>query len=242
MKLQFGFLPFCLAAFVATMASWPAAGMGLRSLVALPVNAHGAVLRLAYLGQAPGNNGTLISTLAYGVTARSTVLIGAPYRFSSSGDGALPVSLLYRRTIWQQDRSGGTSRLAWLAGASLPAASGQKPAAQAGFVYTRFEGRHELDVDGIYRHGLGARPDSAQFDVSWQYRIAPHQRPDWGLVPDINLVLEYNAQWQSGAGDQKQLTAGAQWAGRRWVVEGGYGWGLTRGENNKWLVSARYHF
>ena len=232
---------FSLALLLLSLAS-PVNGMGLRAFVALPVDRHGTVIRMAYLGADSVNKGVLATGIAYGLTARSTLLLALPYRFASAGDRALPVSLLYRHTLWQQDRADGTMRLAWLAGFVLPVSSDQDSAMQGGFVYTRFQGRHELDVDGLYRSGTGDSPDSARFDVSWQYRVLPTQRPTWGLVPDVNLVLEYNAQWQARTGNQRQITAGAQWAAPRWVLEGGYSWGMSAGETDRWLVSLRYHF
>lgn len=218
-------------------------GMGLRAFVALPVDANGGELRLAYTGAEDYGNGVLSAGLALGLAPRHALLFGLPYRFSSSQpDAVAPVSLLYRYTQWVKDSPHGTRRLAWLAGYSVPLSADQHGAVQAGLVYTRFYRRHELDADFLYQYGQASRPDSARIDISWQYRLSPRQHPQWGLAPQLNTVLELNGQWIRSQAVNRQLTAGLQWVWPRWVVEGGYGFGLARSDADAWVVSVRYHF
>jgi hypothetical protein len=59
--------------------------------------------------------------------------------------------------------------------------------------------------------GLSERKDRGRYDVSWQYRLAPAKRPDWGIASEINSVLEINGRWQENNSPTHQLTAGEQW-------------------------------
>ena len=165
-------------------------GMGLRSFVALPVEKGGAVVRLAFEHAGEINRNRLITSMAYGFNAKQTLLLGLPYRLSPAGAQRQgDVSALYRHIIWQVDSLSGTNRLGWLGGVIVPTTANRDGAAQVGFVLTHFKHRHEIDVDVLYQVGAGKRVDSGRYDLSWQYRLSPVERPDWGIATEVNGVL-----------------------------------------------------
>ncbi|PHS37136.1 MAG: hypothetical protein COB07_11320 [Sulfurovum sp.] len=96
-------------------------GMGLRSFVALPVDKGGSVLRFQNIYASQSEVDLFVTSFAYGIDAKQTVLIGMPYRLKPSiGERQGDVSLLYRYMLLQDDRFDGTSRFALLAGAIIP--------------------------------------------------------------------------------------------------------------------------
>jgi hypothetical protein len=233
-----------LIAFLANLSGifMPAHSMGLRSLVALPVESGGAVVRLSYVHIENTDSNTLSTNIAYGLSAKQTFLVGLPYRLSPSGSNQLgDFSALYRHTAWQQNRYNGTSRLGLLGGAIVPTQDDRDGAIQAGFVLTHVNNRHEFDVDALYQDGLGTRPDSGRYDMSWQYRLLPSSRPDWGISPELNSVLELNARWNEASGTLRQATAGLQWVSQKWVLEAGIVRNLNATENWHYLLSTRFH-
>lgn len=136
----------------------PVHGMGLRSFVALPVEKDGAVIRFAYEHLNAVYTDILSANVAYGLSAKQTILLGMPYRFSLGGsDQQGDLSVLYRHIMWQQDRRSGTSRLGLLGGAIIPTESNRGGALQAGFVFTHFQDRHEFDIDTLYQAGVDDR-------------------------------------------------------------------------------------
>ncbi len=103
-----------------------------------------------------------------------------------------------------------------------------------------------MDIDALYQSGTGKRQDAGRYDVSWQYRLSPAERPDWGIAKELNSVLELNGRWKQGANTVHQATAGLQWIDQKWVLEGGITQDLNQIGNNKkerrYLLSARFHF
>ena len=234
----FVFALSCLAGSAA-----PAYGMGLRSFVALPVEKHGVVVRFAVERASRADTSVLSTSAAYGFNAKQTLLLGFPYRLSPAGPGRRgDVSALYRHIVWQQDSASGTKRLGLLGGGIIPTASHRDATVQAGFVFTYFKNRDEIDVDALYRAGTGDRAAGGQYDISWQHRIVPAERPDWGIPPELNTVLELNGRWTGGAGVTHQVTAGLQWLHRRWVIEGGVVKDLNAEKEWRYLLSTRLHF
>lgn len=129
--------------------------MGLRSFVALPVEEDGTVVRFLYENTKDANTDTLSTSLAYGLSSNQTLLLGMPYRLSPSGtDRQGDVSVLYRHIVWQKDSFSGTKRLGLLGGVIVPTDNERDAAVQAGFVYTYFKDKNELDVDILYQEGL----------------------------------------------------------------------------------------
>ncbi|EGQ9230982.1 hypothetical protein F0224_11340 [Vibrio coralliilyticus] len=221
----------------------PVHGMGLRSLVALPVEKDGAVVRFVYEHSQDVDTNVLSANVAYGLSANQTLLLGLPYRLSPGGtDQQGDLSILYRHILWQQDRRSGTSRLGLLGGAIIPTENGRDGAFQTGFVFTHFQSRNEFDVDAVYQAGIEDRPASGRYDVSWQYRLSPANRPDWGILPELNSVLELNSRWQENDGTVHQITAGLQWVHQQWVIEGGIVQDLNATKDRHYLLSARFHF
>jgi hypothetical protein len=86
------------------------------------------------------------------------------------------------------------------------------------------------------------RPASGRYDVSWQYRLSPANRPDWGILPELNSVLELNSRWQDNDGIVYQITAGLQRVHQHWVIEGGIVQDLNATKDRHYLLSARFHF
>ncbi len=234
----------CLGVIVATaLGQDPALAMGLRSFVALPVEQGGTVTRFLIERNTDDDTDTLFLNAAYGLSGQQTLLLGLPYRLSpSGGDRRGDLSALYRHITWQDDTFSGTRRLGLLAGAVIPTKSGRDPALQAGFVTTVYRSRWEWDIDALYRLGLADRPDSAQYDLSFQYRLSPAQYPDWGIGAEWGAVIELNGRWQEGESVVHQVTGGLQWIHRNWVLEGGLVQDLNGPEATRGILSLRLHF
>lgn len=221
----------------------PVYGMGLRSFVALPVEKDGAVIWFTYEHNNNVDTDVLSANAAYGLSANQTLLLGLPYRLSPGGaDQQGDLSILYRHILWQQDRQSGTSRLGLLGGGIIPTESDRDGAFQAGFVFTHFQDRNEIDVDALYQAGVEDRPASGRYDVSWQYRLSPANRPDWGIPPEFNSVLELNGRWRESDGTVHQITAGLQWLHQQWAIEGGIVQDLNATKDWHYLLSTRFHF
>ncbi|HGG58764.1 MAG TPA: hypothetical protein ENK26_02460 [Gammaproteobacteria bacterium] len=233
-------IPALLILLAPCSSAW---SMGLRSLVALPVEKAGTVVRLQVERAGNADRDTLVANAAYGISARQTVLMGIPWRLSPAGDNRLgDFSALYRQMLTQNDHAGGTDRLGLLGGAVVPTDNNRDFVLQGGLVYTRFVNRHEFDVDALYQAGLGDRNDSGRYDLSWQYRLTPSERPLWGIASEINSVLEWNGRWREGNDATQQMTAGLQWVHARWVLEGGVVKDLNNAKETRYLVSSRFHF
>lgn len=221
----------------------PLAAMGLRSLVALPVDKDGSVFRFSLQSAREAEVDSFNANAAYGISAEQTLLLGLPYRLEpAGGDRTGDLSILYRHIVLREDYLEGTDRLGLLLGALLPSQSEDDPATQAGLVFTRFKNRNEFDADLVYAFANGDRPDSARYDLSWQYRLSPARRPAWGLVPELNTVLELNGRWQQEDDVVHQVTAGLQWIHPRLVLEGGVVRDISNGDETLILLSTRLHF
>ena len=217
--------------------------MGLRSLVALPVDKGGSVFRFSLQSAEEAEVDSLIINTAYGISADQTLLLGLPYRIEPAGeDRTGDLSVLYRHIVSRKDYLEGTDRLGLLLGALLPSQSENDSAVQAGLVFTHFKNRNEIDGDLVYRFGNGERRDSARYDLSWQYRLGPARRPDWGLAPELNSVLELNGRWQEDEDVVHQATVGLQWIHPRLVLEGGIVRDISNGDETLVLLSTRLHF
>ena len=217
--------------------------MGLRSFVALPVEKGGSVLRFQNIYASKSEIDLFVSSFAYGIDAKQTLLIGMPYRLQpSEGNRQGDISLLYRYMLLQKDSFEGTSRLALLGGVIIPTISERDYAGQAGLVYTYFRDRNEIDVDLLYTKGFDARLDSGNYDVSWQYRLFPSVRDNWGISQELNSVFELNGHWFEGTTITHQLTLGLQWIHANWVLEGGFVKDLNNAKEERYLLSVRFHF
>ncbi len=236
-------LVLAVVALPALLAGFDAHAMGLRSLVALPVDKGGSVLRLTFESADEAATEVLITNLAYGIGARQTLLLGLPYRVDPGGDNRSgDGSLLYRHIAWQRDSFAGTRRLGLLVGALAPAQSDSDSAAQFGAVFTWFEGRNEFDADLVFQAGNGERADAARYDLSWQYRLQPARYPEWGLAREWHGVLELNGRWRDDEDVVHQATVGLQWIHPRAVLEGGYARDISNGDEELLLLSTRFHF
>jgi hypothetical protein len=223
--------------------SQPSLAMGLRSFVALPVEKGGQVLRIQLLRNFDANIDQAIASLAWGIDGRSTLLFDIPYRLSPGGSDQLgDLSALYRRTVWQVDSPGKTSRLAWLGGVVIPTDSKRDTAVQAGAVATFYRGRFEWDLDILYQAGQGNCPNSGRYDISWQYRLTPSEYPEWGLPTEWHLVLELGGRYRQDQSTVHQVTSGLQWIHPRWVLEAGITRDLNGPEETTALLGARWHF
>lgn len=225
------------------IAGLPAHPMGLRSFVALPVDKGGAVLRTQFERAMDANTDELVVNLAYGLSATRTILLGLPYRLSPAGTDRLgDLGILYRHTVWQHDFRQGTHRVGLLGGLVAPTQDDRDGAVQVGVVATRYEGRHEWDIDGLYQVGLGDRRDGFRYDLSWQYRLSPARRPTWGTGSEVDAVVELGGRWTAGSEIIHQATFGLQWIHPRWVLEGGVFRDLTGPEDTHVVLSSRFHF
>lgn len=222
--------------------------MGLRSLVALPVDKGGTVLRLAMMGTEESGRETLTTALAYGINAQHTLLMGLPYRLSSATNSSQKnnrledMSVLYRHLVFQQDSWGGTNRFGLLGGALIPTEQDNESAVQSGFVFTHFKHRHEIDIDAVYQAGQKDRLDSGRFDISWQYRLSPSMYPEWGIPQQINSIVELNGRWLQGQDTTRQITLGLQWIDSSWVIEGGLVKDINNNKQRHYVISTRFHF
>ncbi len=234
-----------LIAFACLSQSLHAAG--LRSFIALPVDKGGTVLRFQLEHARDSDVDKLLTGVAYGFSAKKTLLLGMPYRLSPAGKNRQgDVSVLFRQIIQQKDFLNGTGRLGLLGGAIIPTDKDRDAALQAGAVYTQYKGRYEVDLDALYQSGTASRPDAARYDVSWQYRLLPTERPDWGIAKELNSVLEINGRWKQGDKLIHQATAGLQWIDQKWVLEAGVTRDLNAGKRRnkelRYVLSTRLHF
>jgi hypothetical protein len=237
MKFRLWFIAFCFSISPQLRA------MGLRSLVALPVNKGGSVLRFLSDFNIDSDRTVLFSSFAYGLSGTQAILFGLPYGLSTANDERLgDFSALYRRTLWQKDTAVGTNRLAFLGGFVLATGSNRDDAAQAGLVFSHFKDRHEIDINALFQRGFAHRPDSGRYDFSWQYRINPTVLPDWGIADEIYTVVELNGRWQQGHGTSQQFTAGLSWVKPRWVIDAGIVQELNKQQDMHLLISSRFHF
>lgn len=217
--------------------------MGLRSFVALPVDKGGTVLRFQYERNLDDAESIAIANLAYGINIKQALFIGLPYKLSPDGGSRTgDLNLLYRLTFWQRDRVDSTRRFAMLAGMVAPTEQRRNVAAQAGFVFTAVQKRTEWDLDALYIAGSHIQPDRARYDVSWQYRVSPSHYPDWGIGPELNVVLELNGRWVEHQNLIHQVTAGLQWIHPRWILEGGVYQNISGPGDIHFLLSTRMHF
>jgi len=217
--------------------------MGIRSLVALPVEKGAAVVRLALNHDQQTDSTLLTTSAAYGLNPRQTLLMALPYRVSPSGknrqgDG----SVLYRHITWQHDHLQGTDRLGVLAGVLVPGQTNSDNALQSGFVFSRFINRHEIDLGALYQTGMNERADSGRYDMSWQYRLLPAQHADWGVAPELFSVVELNGRWQQVMGMTRQITLGLQWVKPTWVAEAAMVRNINHHQADQYMVSTRFHF
>ena len=118
-----------LCHFIATLGLLGLVGQsyaaGLRSFIALPVDKGGTVIRVGveHVNNNSNKNNVdqLFTGVAYGISAKQTLLLGMPYRLSPAGDNRQgDVSVLFRQIIKQNDFHSGTGRLGILGGAIVP--------------------------------------------------------------------------------------------------------------------------
>jgi hypothetical protein len=235
---------FCFWLFVFLLLSIQSLlAMGLRSFVALPVEKDGTVVRLTVEHKEKQSTDFLTTNLAYGISQNQTLFLGLPYRLSPSGSNQTGnLSVLYRHIVWQDDQKFGTNRLGLLGGAVLPTKKDRDGAIQAGAVATFYRNRHEIDMDILYRHGLGDADNSARYDLSWQYRLSPEQYSDWDIGTEWDVVLELNGRYLEGQPMTHQITTGLQWIHKQWVLEGGIYKDMNNQHDTGFLLSTRYHF
>lgn len=216
--------------------------MGLRSFVALPVEKGGSVVR--FLSEYNDEPDILLlnSNLAYGIDHRQTLLFSMPYRLSPNGSDRLgDVSVLYRNIVYQKDQLDSTLRLGLLGGFIIPTDNDRDSAIPLGFVTTYYKGRNEIDVDALYQLGLSDRKDSARYDLSWQYRLAPVEYPDWGIESELNSVIEFRGTWREDKKTIHEATLGLQWINQSWVVEGGAVRDFNGLHETRFLLGIRFH-
>lgn len=232
----------CLLALSLMCCSINVSAMGIRSFVALPLEQGGMIFRLQDLENTSRDGNIAIANFAYGLAGKHTLLFGIPYRFSPSvphrsGD----LSVLYRYIAWQQDSANATKRLGLLVGGLVPTNKASDGGAQAGAVATFYRDRHELDIDGVWAQGFNRSPNTARYDVSYQFRLYPAQYPESGLSAEWYAVIEYNGRWRQSNQLIHQATIGLQWIHPTWVLEGGLIQDINALHDTRIIVSARLH-
>jgi hypothetical protein len=234
------YLAICLACLGLGIANNVYA-MGLRSFVALPVEKEGAVIRFAF--EHAEDTDTLTTSAAYGISSTQTLLLGMPYRLSpATGNREGDLSVLYRHIVWQKDSLLGINRLGLLGGVIISTDDDRDDAAQAGFVFTHFKNRHEVDIDALFQAGSNNRLDRGLYDISWQYRLSPTKRSEWGINPELSSVFELNGRWIEGNNTVHQITVGLQRIHQKWVIEGGVAKDVVDGNELRYILSMRFHF
>lgn len=217
--------------------------MGLRAFIALPLEEGGTVLRPLAERNKDADVSTLTTEFAYGLARNHTLFFALPYRLSPSGsDRTGDLGALYRYTAWVEDEREGTRRLGLLGGVVLPSDGNRDARVQLGAVATFFRGRHEWDADFLWVDGRGISPATARYDLSWQYRLTPVKRPEWGLGSEWNSVIELGGRWTEGVRTTHQLTLGLQFIAGRWVAEGGVVRDLNAPHQTQFLLGLRFHF
>lgn len=195
---------------------------GINTDVALPVHQGGFVFRSQLRYQRLANDPTVLGrettvwaaplVVVYGVTSRTTVIGALPYIFESSTSnpagapvedqrsGLADLRLLIRQTVFVRDGVQRTSRLGLLGGIEIPSGSegfsSNTTQYLLGGVYTLQHGRHELDVDNVWKlngeaDGVDAG-DEYQADAAYQLRVAPWNWPESGAPAQVYGVLEAN--------------------------------------------------
>lgn len=236
------YINLILCSFGIVIASGVSA-MGLRTFVALPVEKDGGVFRFLYDYNNDSKQRLLNVNVAYGLSSNQTFLMSIPYIYDLEGKRQLDeLSFLYRNILWKDDRLSGTTRIGFLGGALLPSQDTQNTSALLGFVVTHFNERHEIDFDVLYNTGSGDKAKNVRYDLSWQYRLSPNRRPDWGLATEFNSVLEINNRWIDGKGTSNEITIGLQWIHPSWVLEGGVVQGISGSDDMRYILSTRFHF
>ncbi len=213
---------------------------GINTDVALPVHQGGFVFRGQLRYQRLANDPTALGrettvwaaplVVVYGVTSRTTVIGALPYIFESSKSnpvgapvedhrrGLADLRLLIRQTVFVRDGVQRTSRLGLLGGIEIPSGSegfsSNTTQYLLGGVYTLQHGRHELDVDNVWK--LNGEADSVdagdeyQADAAYQLRVAPWNWPESGTPAQVYGVLEANwsTRQRSSAGGARVADSG----------------------------------
>ncbi len=222
-------------------ASGLAAG-GIRSFVALPLEPGGRVVR-SQLTYSTNPDVTILTTnLAWGLTPRQALLFAMPYMSVEGHDDLGDLSAIYRHTVLQHDFREGTRRVAVLGGLRIPTDSERDIRPQLGAVLTLYRGRAEWDIDLLWTQGTGDSPDMGRYDVSWQYRLAPKQYPEWGIPAEWDFVAELGGRYIEGSETVHQATLGALWVHRRWVLETAVVRDLNGLKDTAGLIGIRAHF
>jgi len=228
--------------FYLSLLSSSSMAMGIRTFVALPLEQGGVVYRVVDEENLNNNHNILTGEFAYGIAGNQTLLLGYPYRLSPSGaNRSGDVSVLYRYTVWQEDFADGTYRFAPLVGGLIPTNGASDGGVQGGAVATFYQGRHELDVDGLWGQGFGQSPNVARYDIAYQYRLMPAQYPESGLTSQWNIDVEYNGRYKQGTHLIHQTTLGLQWVHPSWVLEGGVIQDINHPHDTQFIVSMRFH-
>ncbi len=232
----------CLVALTCLVGNVAYAG-GLRSLVALPLEPGGIIVRLQGIGSSSPDNISVAGTLLYGLTTRQTLILSVPYRDLETGDDGFGyVTGLYRRTVYQHDEPNATRRIAVIGGVRVPTDGDLDPQISAGLVTTIYKRRSEWDLDLVWMHGLGRSGNNARYDVSWQYRLTPAEYPEWGIPTEWQSVVELGGRYAEGSEMVHQLTVGALWVHPSWVLETGIIQDLNGPNATSFLLGIRKHF
>jgi len=197
------------------------------------------------------------NVLVYGASPELALFAIVPYIFRNTkftdhstgkrgteeDSGLGDAILLGRYTVLTRDYPSGTARVALLAGIKLPTGDDELepittdsmdiPLGWVSTVTWDF-GRHELDMDAVYRINTEAdafeKGDELIYDVAYQLRIHPWSLPETGTPDFIYVVAELNGAFmqkseQEGrtisdsGGHTVFFSPGLQFATRRFILE-----------------------
>ena len=170
----------CVVLLFTTSTAW---AISLRTLVALPIPKGDTVFRLLNTHNTDTDANNLSASAAYGINKAGTVFLGMPYRIYPKGNARTgDISVLYRHMLIQEDRIDGTFRLGALLGGFIPTTGNSDGGLREGLVATYYRDRTEIDVDVIIKQGIKQSLNEFNYDISWQYRIAPAEYPEWACL------------------------------------------------------------
>ncbi len=251
------FLLVALGSFTGAGGLWAA---GINTNVALPVREGGFVYRTqvrfmsASDDPSPMNRDieayVVPNVLVYGATSQTTLFGILPYIFKSverdSGglreedrtNGFGDLTFLLRQTVYARDAVQRTSRLGLIGGLEIPVGSEDFSSHSTDFVlggvYTLQTGRHEIDVDLLYKVNTEARDldlgEELQYDLAYEVRLFPWQWPERGTPSQLYAVIEANGrsierarsngmELDDSGGTLVFLSPGIQWVTQRVIYE-----------------------
>ncbi len=160
------------------------------------------------------------NTFVYGLTEKLAVSLSVPYidkgqkstdsgiRSKTSDSGIGDINLMSKYRIWSKDLPGEAIRFSLITGLELP--TGDEKAQLklgsgsfdpiAGILFTMQSLNQEFDIDLAYQFNTEAGNyefgDIFKYNLAYQRRIWPWVLPEKGIYSQLNLVLEFNGEYE----------------------------------------------